>query len=68
MVRKKAGKRSRDKPTKSTPDSAAAARAATQAKVKAKAARVKTSGLTSRVRGHVSARTRRDQAKRDAKG
>lgn len=37
------------------------------AKAAAKRARVKQSGLTSRVRGHVSARERRAQAKRDSK-
>jgi hypothetical protein len=35
-------------------------------KAKAKRAKVATSGLTSRVLGHVSGRTRRSQAKRDA--
>jgi hypothetical protein len=36
-------------------------------KARAAKARIKVSGKTSRVKGHVSARTRRDQAKRDSK-
>ena len=38
------------------------------AKASAKQTRVDVSGLTNRTRGHVSARTKRDQGRRDAKG
>ncbi len=40
---------------------------ANEAKPKLKAQRIDQSGLTSRVKGHVSARGRRSQAKRDSK-
>lgn len=42
-------------------------RKAAESAPKAKAQRIDASGLTNRVRGHVSARTKRVQAKRDSR-
>lgn len=42
-------------------------KAKAEGKARVTESRVKLSGQTTRVKGHVSARTRRNQAKRDAK-
>ena len=67
MAKKKAARKPLEKPTKTKPKSTPPTPRAQQTKAKAASARAKSSGLTSRVRGHVTARTRRNQAKRDAK-
>ncbi|MEX2114821.1 MAG: hypothetical protein WD845_16630 [Pirellulales bacterium] len=66
MAKKKAARKPVEKPSKPADATIGAGSKQTKVTAKAKQARVATSGLTSRVRGHVTARTKRNQAKRDS--
>lgn len=66
MAKKKPARKPVEKLPKPTDATKAAGPKQTKVTTRAKKARVAASGLTSRIRGHVSARTKRSQGKRDS--
>jgi hypothetical protein len=66
--KKKTPRKKKSVPSDPPSNSPALSKQQLAAKASAKKTRIKKSGLTTRVRGHVSARGRRDQGRRDARG